>query len=496
MNPTQQTLALVKEALGAPNEALRGDLAKGITQATGLVAYDLQAPALSMIPVITPLRNLIPRVKGSGGTATNWKAITGINTTNVGLGVSEGNRGGAVTTVVTPYTAAYAGLGLEDFVTFEADDAAQGFQDAKATAALNLLRSVMIGEEAILLGGNASTAFGTTPTPTLAAGTTGGTIGASITVSVIAVALTLDGLSRSTLAAGLPTAAIARTNTDGSSDSFGGGVAQKSAAATQAVSAGSTNTVSAIVAAVAGAVAYAWYAGTAGAERLFAITTINSCLITSLPGSSQLASALPSSDQSRNLLVFDGLLTYCANAGTNGAYRAVMPTGTAGTGTGLTSDAAGGIVEITTAFRYFWDNYRLSPDTIWVSAQELVNITKKVVGNSGAPLLRFTQDATAQHSAITGGVLLDAILNPITQTMVKLRVHPNMPAGTLVFTTSSIPYPLSGVGNVMQVKTRREYYQIDWPLRSRKNEIGVYADEVLQVYATFSLGTITNIGNA
>jgi hypothetical protein len=133
---------------------------------------------------------------------------------------------------VTPYTAAYAGLGLEDFVTFEADDAAQGFQDAKATAALNLLRSVMIGEEAILLGGNASTAFGTTPTPTLAAGATGGTIGASITVSVIAVALTLDGLSRSTLAAGLPTAAIARTNTDGSSDSFGGGVAQKSAAAT------------------------------------------------------------------------------------------------------------------------------------------------------------------------------------------------------------------------------------------------------------------------
>jgi hypothetical protein len=51
-----------------------------------------------MIPVITPLRNLIPRVKGNGGTATNWKAITGINTTNVGLGVSEGNRGGAITT--------------------------------------------------------------------------------------------------------------------------------------------------------------------------------------------------------------------------------------------------------------------------------------------------------------------------------------------------------------------------------------------------------------
>src|SRR5437764_9961114 len=98
MNPTHNTLALVKEALGAPNEALRGDLAKNITQATGLVAYDLQAPALSLIPVITPIRNMIPRVRGNGGQATNWKAITGINSTNIGLGVSEGNRGGAINT--------------------------------------------------------------------------------------------------------------------------------------------------------------------------------------------------------------------------------------------------------------------------------------------------------------------------------------------------------------------------------------------------------------
>jgi hypothetical protein len=99
------------------------------------------------------------------------------------------------------------------------------------------------------------------------------------------------------------------------------------------------------------------------------------------------------------------------------------------------------------------------------------------------------------HSGITGGVLLDAILNPITQTMVKLRVHPDQPAGTLLFTTKELPYPLSGVGNVFQIKTRKEYYQLEWPLRSRKYEYGVYADEVLQHYAPFSLGVITNIGN-
>jgi len=218
-------------------------------------------------------------------------------------------------------------------------------------------------------------------------------------------------------------------------------------------------------------------------------------VITSLPGATQLASALPASDQSINALVYDGILTFAAKGATNGAYNGVLADGTLGTGSGFTSDGAGGIVEITTAFRYFWDNYRLSPDTIWCSAQELTNISKKIIANSGAPLIRFTTDVGAQHSNITGGVLVDAILNPITQTMVKLRIHPDMPAGTVLFTTSSIPYPMNGVGNVMQVKTRREYYQIDWPLRTRKNEIGVYADELLQVYATFSLGTISNIGN-
>lgn len=489
---TKETLALVKAALGAPNEAL----AKAITQSTGLVAYDLQAPALSMIPVITPLRNTVPRVKGNGGTATNWKAIIGINTGKASAGVSEGNRGAVISTQTADYTAAYRGIGLEDSVTFEADDASEGFQDVKASTALNLLRSVMIAEEKVILGGNTSLAFGTTPTPSLTASASGGTIGASVTVSVIAVALTHDGFYRSSVAGGLPAGAISKTNADGTVDSFGGGVAQKSAAATVAVSAGSTNSVSARVTPVAGAVAYAWYAGTAGNERLFAITTINSVVITSLPGASQLASALPASDQSTNALVFDGILTFAAKGATNGAYNAVMPDGVLGTGTGLTSDGAGGIVEFNTAFKSFWDNYRLSPDTIWMSAQELINVSKKIIANGGAPLIRFTQDASQQHSGITGGVLVDSVLNPITQTMVKLRIHPDLTPGTVLFTTSSIPYPMSGVGNVMQVKTRREYYQIDWPRRSRKDEIGVYADELLQVYATFSLGTISNIGNA
>ena len=68
-----------------------------------------------------------------------------------------------------------------------------------------------------------------------------------------------------------------------------------------------------------------------------------------------------------------------------------------------------------------------------------------------------------------------------------------MPAGTILMTSKSLPYPLAGVGNIVQIRTRQDYYQIEWPLRSRKYEYGVYVDEVLQHYAPFAGGAIQNI---
>jgi hypothetical protein len=160
----------------------------------------------------------------------------------------------------------------------------------------------------------------------------------------------------------------------------------------------------------------------------------------------------------------------------------------------LTSDGAGNISEIVTAFQYFWDNWRISPTDIWVAGQEIINITKKIIANGGAPLFRLVQDPNAMHQ-VNGGVRVSALLNPITGTMVNINVHPNQTAGTIQFYTSEIPYPLSGVGNVSQVKCRRDYYQLTWPLSKRQYEYGVYADEVYQHYATFSLGVLYNIKN-
>jgi hypothetical protein len=51
------------------------------------------------------------------------------------------------------------------------------------------------------------------------------------------------------------------------------------------------------------------------------------------------------------------------------------------------------------------------------------------------------------------------------------------------------------VPRTAEVKVRRDYYQLDFPIRTRAQEFGVYAEEVLAVYAPFAMGVITNIAN-
>jgi len=497
-NITQDTLTLTKEAQG---KAITDDtLNKSFTQSgsatTGLTFYDLEAPAKRLIPVLTPLRNRIPRIVGGRGIQANWKAITGINTQALSIGVSEGNRGGIISTTVAEYFAAFRGVGLEDNVTFEADYAAEGFQDLKATAALGLLDSVMLGEEALLLGGNTSLALGTTPTPTLADVGTTGSLAANTAFSVIAVALTLDGFMTGSVGGGIR-ALVTRINAGGSSDTYGGGAARKSvnATITTANDGNATHKITAsLPSPVSGAAGYAWFWGAAGSEVLGALTTINSVVITAAATGTQTAASLGTGDNSTNHLVFDGLLSQAVKTGAGYFYQ--MPTGPAGTGTPLTADGAGGIVEIDAALKWFWDTYRLSPSRIMVSSQEAMNITNKVLSGKTNAAQRFT--INVEQGRIAGGDLVTSYLNKFGMagaTSIPIEQHPNMPAGTIMFDTDSLPYKLSGIASIKRMLLRRDYYQIEWPLTQRRYDYGVYFDGVLQHYAPFSSGVITNIGN-
>jgi hypothetical protein len=489
----RETLDALKKAQGSPM-----DLAKASTYVqpgsatSGINFYDLEEGAKLLYPVLTPLRNEIPRTSGKGGIQANWRGVIAINPQQVSAGVSSGNRGGMIAVTTQDYTAAYRGLGLEAAVDFEADYAAQNFDDVKALAAKQLLESVMIQEEQIILGGNSSLALGTTGTPAITGAGTGGALPAA-TYDVICVGLTLQGYLSASVAGGIA-GQITRSNTDGSTDVFGGGCAQKSAASATYAATGTTSSIAASVATMTGAVAYAWYWGTVGNELLGAITTTNSLTITAAATGTQLASAIPNgtADNSKNTLVFDGLLSLAFNPANN----AQVYTCGGNNNATLTADGAGGIVEFDVVLKAFWDLYRLSPTKIYVNSQEQQNVSKKILQGGTQAAQRFV--FTVDQGKIGGGYLVTSYRNKFTMNgaqEIPIELHPNMPAGTILFFTNKLPYPMSNVSNVAQIRARREYYQIEWPLRTRRYEYGVYADEVLQHYFTPSLGLITNIAN-
>jgi len=502
---TAETLALLKAAQGSPNDELRKAWTQSGSAVSGITAYDLEAPAKQLYPVITPLRNEIPRVSGKGGIQANWRAVTGINTTaRNSIYASGGNRSGVMTTTTADYTASYKGLGLEDSVTFEADYAAENFQDIKALAVEGLLRAMMIGEEKLILGGNSSLSLGNVASPTLTTANTGGSITGNVGWGVGCVPLSFEGYLNASVSTGVVQSYV-RTNADASTDTINGGIGLPCAQSNIIVGTGNTGAtclINASVSPIAGAVGYAWFWGAnSGNLTLGAITTINSVVITANAAGVAVSpgvvnyQALTATNNSTNSLSFDGLLTFASNSALN-SYQATQANGVVGTGTALTSDGAGGIVEIDAALKSFWDNYRLSPDTLWVNSQEMNNIGKKILAgaSNGAMRINFNMD----QGMIGGGIMVRTYLNKFGMdgaTELKIRLHPNMPPGTMLFTTKSLPYPLSNVTNVLQMRMRRDYYQIEWPLVTRKYQYGVYEDGVLQNFFPPAFGVITNIAN-
>lgn len=466
---------------------------KSITTGTGLVAYDLQAPAKNLYPVNTPLIRSLPRT-GGVGTATNWKAVTGLTGSGFDATgwVPEGQRAGQMSYSTSSRSAAYATIGEEDQATWEAISAGRTFEDVQASMTTRLLQKMMLKEEMAVLAGNASLALGTPASPSLSAAGTGATLPA-LTYSVIVVALTLEGYRNSSLATGVATTKTV-TGADGKTFTINGGSSAPSVNATQAVTLGQT--LSATVAPIQGAVAYAWYVGAAGAETLQAVTGLNSATFaTPLAASRQAASAV-TADCSANATGFDGLLTTALKAG-SGAYVKTLATGVAGVGTTLTSSGHGSVNEIDAMLQGLWDAYQVSPTVLWVNSQQLKDIAAKVLSSGSAPLLQYFQRPADGEVRMTAGAGIDFYFNPFLNggMRIPIQIHPFVPPGTILAYAADLPlqYQSNETPNVAEVRVRRDYYQIDWPVTTRAQMVGVYAEETLAVYAPFAMAAITNI---
>lgn len=490
-----------------------GELAKAnsVTVETGLINYDLQRPAKNLYPVNTPIRNRLPRVAGDGDKATHWKSVYAIGSSGYAGSpyVSQGNRAGLMTVSAADQMATYSTIGQEINLTYEAWSAAQGFEDEKARNAIRVLQQMMLSEETVLVGGNYNYPVAAPSAPTAAGANTGGTIGAG-TYLVAAVSLTYEGYrnwiaSGASIVTGIPTQ---KTVTDpvGGTSVINGGTSNKSSNSSGVVISG-TGVITASVDPVNGAVAYAWFVGTSGNQKLEAVTLLPSLSLTALAGTGQAASAI-TADHSYN----DNTLSGCTVSGVAGLLYAAYKSSTLSSpsaeylpgayvkhlNTVLHASGRGTVTEIDDMLESMWNNYQVSPTVIYVNAAQLKDITTLCLDNSSGPLLAYFTDPKTGYAGMVAGGVVGWYYNPFAMNggvKIPVMIHPTLTPGVIFCWCEDLPvqYQSPEVPNVAEVHCRRDYYEIDWPPRTRLYEMGVYSEETLAVYAAFAVGVIDTI---
>lgn len=486
-----------------------------MSTASNLYGFDLQAPSKHLVPWLSPLREMLPRVKrpGAQGTSTNWKSITPSSFSAGGMPampwINEGQRAPQQSIRAVNNQANYASIGIDGSVTYEEESASENFEDALATAHFFALENLMVKEEDSLIGGNNSLKLGTANTPT---GTNSGTGSFSGSFYAACVGLTYEGYRNFTLLGGVTNGLVQQlslTTPDNKPMQVNGGCGQGSAIS-------SVNTLSSKVTATFsvvpknGEIAWLWYVGTsnsASALYLQGVTTVPSYSFTAAPGTTtQLYSLLNAVDFSVNdgttgggaaqVIAFDGFLTQSINnaalAVPNAYYKQFN-------GAVLTSSGSGGIKEIDKMLISTWNTFKTTIDLILVNAQELANITAGVLSNASGPLLRFDKDANSGNYELTASGRIAFYHNPYIPggRQIMIMVHPTLPPGTMFGYAKSLPpYFLSNsTPTVAEVVTRRDYYSKDFADTTREFQFGVYAEEVLAVYAPFCLAVLTGIGD-
>ncbi len=466
---SQETIELAKQVFGQGGQPLAKDATTtGYTVGTGLVGYELEAPAKSLYPVITILRNRIPRKKAPvGATACNWRAITAINVAGANPFVPWGQAGTVIQVSEQDVSAAYKPISLGNTVLLDAQALARGFDDLRARASVDTLYALMIEEEKILIGGQ-NTSIGTPSAPVLTTSTTGGTIGA-VNVGVKVAVRTVEGLYYT-----------------------GVGISNSSAEVTSGLLSGSTNKITATVAAVRGAVQYDWYVGAAGGPWYFSqSTTVNTATITSVPGSGTQA---PTSDTSADANAFQGLIAQVAPSA-SGAYYSSLD------GATLTG-SSGSISEIDTMLLNLYQNRKISPTALLMAPQQSVDLSNKVIATGGARFLLPPAQPDDRQHMIAGNVVTKYMNKAAGGQLIDILPIPYWPVGRIMAITERLPYPNANIPNVLEVETQQEYQMIEYAMARQSGTSGGprydfedRAIEALKVYFPAGCGLLDNIAN-
>jgi len=477
-------LSSLTAALGAQDDITK-DINLTSPVSTGLVLFDLKAPAEFLVPVETPLRNRFPRTQGVG-TSFRYKQITGITNaqTTAGLaqlhpGIADSvqtdfrppgganaewfNRGPKISYAGQDQQAAYFQFGLSDEVTWSAQFAGVGFEDVRQLSQTSVLYSSMLAEERMTvygrgIAGNGYSGTITTPTATIAARAAAGS---------------------ETAVPGTPTVDVWVAATTG----FGTAPAVVATPATVTLTAGQV--VDVTIPATAGATGYLVFVGTtAGAANAFYYGTFSgSMTITGvLPTTGQNAGQF-STNTSAQSIGYDGILPICTGA--NAGY--VKNIG------GLFNTAKPGS-EFQTAFAAMYAQNLANPDSLLFNGSDRKQLSDSIQSQGNPNGYRLTLDADGLGGHKLGSIVT-GIQNEVTGKLVDLEVHPYMPQGTVPILTNELPFPNSNVSSCWEYRNVQDYMGVNWPVLQFTYDTSSYWYGTFFCHAPAWQGAITGVKN-
>lgn len=478
------------EILGVTEETfnlIKATTTNGWLTGLGVQGVDL-GDLISLVPVVTPFRNATPRVKPPmGANVAYWRALLDVTASQPNPAVGNDYAGGLVEFEEQDVFAPFVPLRLTGRVTQDAVDIAEGYANAMTLATMQTVNQLMIGEDKHGLMGQAY-ALPAISQPTLAVVGTGGSIGTS--------AVNVKVAARS-----------------GINYYYGGsGVASTQASVTPG--SGTTNSVTASVTAVKGAVAYDWYV----AGFYYTTTTTNTVTITSIPTANQALPALPdlstvapaavpTADSSYSANYFNGLLA--SVVGDFGTAGLVTPgTGTSSGSYWASLDGAAlaisgaAIAQVDAMNLAIWNKSKLSPTRYLLNATHSQEIANQILGSSAATTFLQPNDIEGRQNVVAGAALGYYLNKAVGGAAIKVEVHPNVPPGTLIAVTDKIPYPGANIDAPLSFRVQRDYSQFQYGANMVANTLGggprndfdVTVRETFALRAPLTCGVLSNVG--
>lgn len=432
------------------------------------IPYDLQKPLKELVPLHTPLLNEMPVEDQGMGTATHWKQLDSLQGSGVGslangidpffssqtdtnnFGSLALRRGAKINYVTSDHTAQYVEWGLSDLVADVAQYAGQGFANVRQLSQHALSWTHLMAKERAILyarGGTGGGYSGTVGTPgsVTAVGAAGGSIANGTYYAIV----TFVGHFGESASAEVNTGALANGNANKITVSWAAPAASKGVSYVNV------------------------YVGSSSGTEVFQTKVVGntSVVLTTLATGTQAAPAA-SSDTSFSNKAFDGIIP---NLAANGGYVNQQTAGTK-----WASDSTVG-TELQTAFLSMWLNNFATPQEVWMDAAVKVGLGKAIQANGNATPYRIQM---SQENGVIGTVVtgIQNLASP-NDDMVRFRVHPFMPTGTVILRSPHLPFPTAGLTSTTALRMVQGMLTIDWPRIQHTFDSSTYEFGTLVHYA-------------